>query len=412
MTARTLPWPLLAGFTRQGSALVDAFLAPRLLTGALDLTLPDGRTLALRGADPHGAPHAALHLRRPRALRRLLTGGTTGMAEAYMDGDWTTPDLTALLELGDRNDQVRGQPLDGLALLRPFRRLWHRWHDNSLRGSRRNIAAHYDLGNAFYRQWLDAGMTYSAALFAPGDESLADGGLARAQDRKYHALARDIGLRPGLSVLEIGCGWGGFAEIAARDYGARVTCLTLSREQHDWARDRIARAGLADRVEIRLQDYRTVTGTFDRIASIEMIEAVGERWWPTYFATLRDRLAPGGRAGLQAITIADDRFDRYRASCDFIQRYVFPGGMLPSPAALRTQADRAGLHLTTTRCFGADYDRTLALWGQSFGQAWPTIAPLGFDDRFRRLWDFYIAYCRAGFRTGAIDVCHAVLDRP
>lgn len=409
MTVRTLTWPFLATLPRRSDRLVRAIIAPRLVAGTLDLILPSGDRMEFCGPLP--GPRAGLTLHRVRALRRFLTGGATGFAEAYMDGDWDTPDLTALLELGDLNDRSRGESITGSLPARLLHRLFHRLNDNSRRGSRRNIAAHYDLGNAFYRRWLDPSMTYSAALFADGDAP-GMAGLETAQIRKYRALADDIGLKPGMTVLEIGCGWGGFAEIAARDYGARVTCLTLSQEQHDWAIQRMAAAGLSDRVEIRLQDYRDVTGTFDRIVSIEMIEAVGERWWPTYFATLRDRLAPGGKAGLQAITIADDRFDSYRASCDFIQRYVFPGGMLPSPAALTAQARAAGLDLTTTRRFGMDYERTLALWGDAFAASWPEIAPLGFDTRFRRLWDFYIAYCRAGFRTGAIDVCHVVLDHP
>ncbi len=405
MTAQTLLLPLLAGGARRlTDAVIPGLLAQRLNVGSLTLTLPSGAQHVLTGPQP--GPHAALRLNTTRALRRLLLGGVVGLAEAYMDGDWDSPDLAALLELGDRNDRVRADPLDGHGMVRLMRRFWHRRRENTRRGSRRNIAAHYDLGNAFYSQWLDAGMTYSAALYARPQDS-----LAAAQDRKYRALADDIGLAPGMTVLEIGCGWGGFAEIAARDYGARVVGLTLSREQHDWAVRRMAQAGLGDRVEIRLQDYRDVQGSFDRIVSIEMIEAVGERWWPTYFATLHDRLKPGGKAGLQAITIADERFPAYRAGCDFIQRHVFPGGMLPSPAALRQQAERAGLTLATTRCFGADYERTLAEWGRAFAEAWPTIQPLGFDTRFKRLWEFYIAYCRAGFRTDAIDVRHLLLER-
>ncbi|MCA1909975.1 MAG: cyclopropane-fatty-acyl-phospholipid synthase family protein [Magnetospirillum sp.] len=404
MTAQALLLPVLTGSARLSETVMLALLRQRLRHGRLDLTLPSGRTHRLDGAEP--GPQAALRVVRPRMVRRLLSGGAVGLGEAFMDGDWESPDLTALLELGDLNDRAHGQALDGHPLVRLGLRLWHRRRDNSKSGSRRNIAAHYDLGNAFYAPWLDRGMTYSSALFNGRDDS-----LEAAQTRKYRALADDIGLRPGMRVLEIGCGWGGFAEIAARDYGAQVVGLTLSREQHGWASQRMADSGLADKVEIRLQDYRDVQGQFDRVVSIEMIEAVGERWWPTYFATLHDRLKPGGKAGLQAITIADDRFEAYRAGCDFIQRHVFPGGMLPSPGALERQARQAGLNLSTTRCFGADYDRTLALWHQSFVEAWPGLQPLGFDTRFRRLWEFYMAYCRAGFRTGAIDVRHLVLQR-
>ncbi|OAN52389.1 cyclopropane-fatty-acyl-phospholipid synthase [Paramagnetospirillum marisnigri] len=384
--------------------LLLSMLEHRLAAGQLTVVLPSGESRVFTGTAP--GPRAEFRLHRLRALRRLITGGPVGLGEAYMDGDWDSPDLAALLELGDVNDRVLGDPLEGHPLLRLGLKLWHRLHDNSRRGSRRNISAHYDLGNAFYSQWLDPGMTYSAALFDSPDES-----LAQAQERKYRAIAEDIGLKPGMRVLEIGCGWGGFAELMAGEYGATVVGLTLSEEQHAWATNRLAKAGLAERTDIRLQDYRDVTGQFDRIVSVEMIEAVGERWWPTYFATIRDRLAPGGKAGLQAITIADERFESYRRGCDFIQRHVFPGGMLPSPGALQAQADAAGLGLATTRCFGMDYERTLELWEADFQRAWPRIAPLGFDARFKRLWEFYIAYCRAGFRTKAIDVCHLLLTR-
>ncbi|MTJ80007.1 MAG: class I SAM-dependent methyltransferase [Telmatospirillum sp.] len=375
-----------------------------LAAGELMLIMPDGAKRHFIGRQP--GPRAVLRLNSYRALRRLGLGGAVGFAESYIDGDWDSPDPVSLLELGDVNERALGRALNGHPFLRLMLTLWHRLHDNSRRGSRRNISAHYDLGNAFYAQWLDPGMTYSSALFASPDDSLSE-----AQDRKYRALAADVGLVPGMRVLEIGCGWGGFAELMARSFGVTVVGLTLSREQHAFASNRIAAAGLSDRVEIRLEDYRDIRGRFDRVMSVEMIEAVGERWWPTYFRTIRDRLVSGGKAGLQAITIADDRFDRYRQGCDFIQRHVFPGGMLPSPTVLDTEAARAGLTLSTSRCFGADYERTLARWDHAFRHSWDQIARLGYDTRFRRLWEFYLAYCRAGFRTGAVDVRHLVLCR-
>lgn len=400
MTAESYALPFLP--LSNPSLLLD-FLASRLQVGSLRITLPSGSSRLLEGKHP--GPQAEMVVRHLRAFRRFITGGAIGLAESYMDGDWDSPDLAALLELGDRNTQATGTAIRGSRLLRSLNWLWHRLRDNNRRGSRRNIAAHYDLGNDFYSLWLDPGMTYSAALYGDGEQS-----LTAAQEAKYHALAHDVGLRPGMTVLEIGCGWGGFAEIAARDYGASVVGLTLSREQHAWARDRLARAGLAGQTDIRLQDYRDVTGQFDAIVSIEMIEAVGERWWPVYFQTLKDRLKPGGKAGLQAITIADERFEGYRRHCDFIQRHVFPGGMLPSPSALAEQAAGAGLSITETRRFGMDYERTLAEWQSAFDAAWTDIAVQGFDARFRRLWTFYLAYCRAGFRTGSIDVRHLVLS--
>ena len=301
--------------------------APRLGTFALEILSRRALGLAVAVSCPGhlrlslaDGTAGDLQVQKPlRLLRRLVADGAIGFGEAYMDGDWDSPDLALLIEVLARRPVMRG-----FALRRLSHRLAHLQRANTRTGSRRNIAAHYDLGNDFFRLWLDPGMTYSAALYAgPGDT------LAEAQDRKYRNLADMLGLEPGMRVLEIGCGWGGFAEIAARDHGCQVLCLTLSHEQHDYARARVAAAGLADPVEIRLQDYRDVSGTFDRIASIEMVEAVGEENWPTYFDVLRDRLAPGGAAGVQVITIADDRYARYRRRPEFIQRHGFPGGMLP-----------------------------------------------------------------------------------
>jgi cyclopropane-fatty-acyl-phospholipid synthase len=284
--------------------------------------------------------------------------------------------------------------------------LRHLARRNTRRGSRRNIAFHYDLGNDFYALWLDPGMTYSSAVFDAAGQSLQD-----AQDAKYRRLAESLDLKPGHHVLEIGCGWGGFAMTAARDYGCRVTAITLSGEQRRYAEERVRRAGLSDRIEVRLQDYRDVTGRFDRIASIEMFEAVGEERWPIFFNTVRERLKPGGVAGLQVITIEDGRYEAYQRSADFIQRYIFPGGMLPSPSALAAAIDRAGLTLNNVFAFGPSYAETLAAWQGRFQRAWPQIRQLGFDGRFKRLWEFYLAYCEAGFRAGAIDVAHYRIER-
>lgn len=385
------------------SRVIAAMVGRRLVAGSLALFLPDGEEMRFAGEQP--GPSAVVQLRSARALRRLLLDGEIGLAESFMAGEWDTPDLVALLELGDLNTPALGDTTRGKWLARMLQRFHHWRNDNSRRGSRRNIASHYDLGNDFYREWLDPSMTYSSALFQGGIKD-----LEAAQLEKYRAIAFDLKLQPGQTILEIGCGWGGFAEMAARDYGAKVVGLTLSIEQKAWAEARIARAGLSHLVEIRLQDYRDVVGTFDRIVSIEMIEAVGERWWPTYFATLKRCLAENGRAMLQAITIGDDRFDSYRRGCDFIQRHVFPGGMLPSPAIMTRVAAQAGLSATTLRAFGEDYERTLSIWSERFHDRWEQIAPLGFDLKFKRLWDFYLSYCRAGFRTGAIDVRHVVLD--
>lgn len=377
--------PVLAGLLRQ------------IRTGHLVLTLPDGRTLE---AGTAGQTPAAATLHNWRPLSRLLLGGELGFAESYLDGDWSSPDLAAFFAVIQGNRETLQQRLQGTWLARWRALAGHRRNANTRRGSRRNIQSHYDLGNDFYRLWLDPGMSYSSALFSDGANS-----LEAAQDDKYRAIARMIGLKPGARVLEIGCGWGGFAEIAAREFGAQVDGITLSSEQLAHARDRIARAGLDDRVRLSLTDYRDTAGTYDHVVSIEMFEAVGEENWATFFETVRARLRQGGNAGLQVITIDDAIFPRYRLRADFIQRHVFPGGLLPGPTALKTAAERAGLAVETSRFFGRDYETTLRDWHRRFEAAWPDIERLrGFDARFRRLWRYYLLSCAEGFREGSIDV--------
>jgi cyclopropane-fatty-acyl-phospholipid synthase len=282
--------------------------------------------------------------------------------------------------------------------LRPLHRLRHLLKANSKSGSRRNIAFHYDLGNDFYRLWLDRSMTYSSAIYENPEQSLED-----AQQAKQQRILELLTLNGGERVLEIGCGWGSLAAGLAR-HGARVTAVTLSAQQLAGAQAFIAAESSADRVELRLQDYREVEGSFDRIVSIEMLEAVGEEYWPAYFTTLRARLRAGGKAVLQVITIREDGFERYRKSTDFIQRYIFPGGLLPSKAVIAEQAVRAGFSLTSVASFGDSYAITLVEWRRRFLSAWPEIEQLGFGPSFRRLWEYYLSYCEAGFRIGAIDV--------
>ncbi len=406
--AASAPWPEAPGLhLMPPTAALPAPLRPilraadRMKSGNLAVTLPNGHRLIVRGQEP--GPNAELQLHRNRLFRRVLLGGHLAFAEAYLDGDWDSPDLAALISYFARNEAALA--IDGRWWTRALSRVLHRLRDNSKRGSRRNIAFHYDLGNNFYRLWLDPSMTYSSAVFAPGAET-----LEAAQAEKYARMANLIGLTPGDHVLEIGCGWGGFAEHAARQ-GARLTGLTLSKEQKAYAEARLAAAGLADQVSIRLQDYRDVPGQFDGIVSIEMIEAVGEAYWPVYFETLRARLKAGGRAALQAITIDPARFEPYRRSPDFIQRYIFPGGMLPTVERLQQEAARAGLIWERLDRYGQDYARTLRLWRERFEAAWDQIAPLGFDARFRRTWRYYLAYCEGGFDAGSIDVVQIGLRR-
>ena len=369
-----------------------------LARGTLNVRMPDGRSVILGGNGP--GPEAQLILNNWNLPGRAFAGGTIGVAESYMDGDWESPDVTSVLELFVVNVEA-GERLAGGAswVLNTIQRLRHWLNENTRTGSMRNISAHYDLGNQFYRQWLNSTMTYSSALFSAGADDLES-----AQNAKYRALARDAGIGSGDHVLEIGCGWGGFAEFAAREVGCRVTGLTISREQHDFASERIAKAGLSNRVEIKLQDYRDETGKYDRITSIEMFEAVGEKYWPVFFSKVKECLKTGGTAGLQIITINESAFELYRRRPDFIQRYVFPGGMLPTPEILKSLGSEQGLSFLRERVFPQDYARTLAEWRTRFWESWEKIVPLGFDERFKKLWEFYLHYCEAGFRAEYIDV--------
>jgi len=372
-------------------------VARTLQVGQLRLLLPNGALHRIEGA--LAGPQATLVLRNVRPLRKLFSGGTVGFAEAFIDGDWDTPDLPALLTLAHTNERAMDSNIECVFGSRWLNRVRHLLRANTRGGSRRNIAYHYDLGNAFYAPWLDPSMTYSSALFDSPGQSLED-----AQLNKYRRLAGTLDLRPGHHVLEIGCGWGAFAMMAAREFGCSVTALTLSHEQQDFARQKIWEAGLAERIDVRLQDYRDVDGTFDRIASVEMFEAVGEKYWPHYFGAVRNRLKSDGLAAIQVITIDDGRFAKYRCAADFIQTYIFPGGMLPSPNVLARQVEAAGLKVSDWFTFGESYAETLARWRRTFDDAWLAIASLGFDERFRRMWTFYLSYCEVGFRTGTTDV--------
>ncbi len=352
-------------------------------------------------------PASTLTVNDSAVFSQVLRSGDIGFAEAYMQGQWSTPDLPALLALlmrqrGAFESAVYGSFWGGLAY-----RLRHALRRNSRAGSRHNIHAHYDLGNAFYALWLDESMSYSSALW--GDNSTLT--LAQAQQRKMERALDEAGVRDGSRVLEIGCGWGALAERAARR-GAHLTGVTLSTEQLAWAQQRLGQASLLAHTDLRLQDYRDLARAgqhYDAIVSIEMIEAVGQAYWPSYFKTLKDCLEPGGRACIQSILIEDVRFDRYSKSTDFIQQYVFPGGMLPSDQVFKAQAQAAGLQVVKQLAFGADYARTLALWRSAFLAQTERVTALGFDARFLRLWDFYLAYCQAAFETGQTELVQYTL---
>jgi len=383
---------------RAAPAFLNVFgtLQSKLCGGGLRLVLPSGRAIVLGVGE--GGVQATLVVERWRALRRLAAGGDIGFAEAYIGGDLTTPDLVALLRLAARNRDVLSGVVRASPLLAWFERLRHFLRRNTRSGSRRNIVAHYDLGNDFYRLWLDAKMQYSSALWT--DETPD---LDSAQARKLARIVELLDLSGRESVLEIGCGWGALAAQLQGETTSKVVALTLSPAQLDWARAR------KTSVDFRLQDYRDIGERFDRIVSIEMLEAVGKAWLPRYFETLAGALNPGGRAVLQAITLDEALDADYQRNPDFIQKYIFPGGFLPTKSALGALIERAGLRVLQRESFGPSYVRTLAEWRRRFDARWAEVAALGFDDRFRRLWDYYLCYCEAGFAEGTIDVGHYVI---
>lgn len=373
-------------------------------TGSLDVVFPNGRHMLLHGRK--SGPAAVLTVRDFNFIRRVLTAGDIGFCDGYKENEWDTPELAALLEVLTLNSRTLGQLFTGNILTRALNRIVHVLHRNTRSGSRRNIFAHYDLGNSFYETWLDASMTYSSAFF--GGRKID---LTNAQIAKYARLADLVDLKPGQHVLEIGCGWGGFAQYAAEVRGAHVTGVTISQAQHDYAVERMRRLGLDDKVDIRLMDYRDIDGQYDAVVSIEMFEAVGEAYWGAYFDKVHKVLKPGGKAGLQIITIADETFEAYRKRAGFIQKYIFPGGMLPSLSKLTEHSRAAGLTLLSNLTFGKDYAETLKEWAQRFEKAWQDGRIEGFDAPFRKLWLFYLAYCEAGFRTARTDVVHLQLQR-
>lgn len=400
-------------------ARVALRLLERLQSGSLSVTLPDGQHISF---GPGHGMHADIVMSDWRCCDAALKSGDIGFAQSYIDGGWTTSDLTALLKLFILNRNAIEGFVYGTWWGRLLYRVKHLLNGNSRAGSRRNIHAHYDIGNAFYRLWLDPSMTYSSALFGAHvhDERADADELPRAQQAKYQRMLDALQLRPGASVLEIGCGWGGFAETGLRA-GVKVTGLTLSTEQLAWAQQRCERVQAELALEhasdlspplpdLRLQDYRDCHGQFDGIASIEMFEAVGEAYWPSYFAALARNLKQGGRACIQTIVIDDALFARYRKGTDFIQQYIFPGGMLPSPSAFREQAAQAGLRVVDAHAFGLDYARTLRVWRERFLAELPAIRTQGFDDRFIRTWEFYLCYCEAAFRNHNTDVVQFTLE--
>lgn len=381
-------------------------LMKRLDTGTLTFTSPEGVTTQFHG--PHPGPAADIRFDDWDVAAAAFKSAEIGLAECYRDGRVHTSDLTAFLTLCACNQRALESVFYGKPLVALLFRLKHLLRSNTRANAKKNIHAHYDLSNDFYRLWLDETMTYSSALFS-GDRAQP---MAGAQTAKYERILRVLDPQPGETILEIGCGWGGFAEHAARTRDVQVTGITLSNAQLAFARQRIAAAGLADKVDLRLIDYRDVDGAFDHVVSIEMFEAVGERYWPAYFRTVYDRLKPGGRAVIQAITIAEEAFARYRATSDFIREYIFPGGMLAPVGRFIADANAAGLAAGEPYRFGLDYAETLHWWRHRVNEKAAEIKSLGFDDRFLQIWRFYLCYCEAGFRSGRTDVMQIELARP
>ena len=379
--------------------LVVKRILSHLRTGRVVIDLPNGERIDHAADRPGVEAHIIVH--RWRALRRLISSGDLGFAESFIAGDWTSPDLVSVMEIAADNGGEFFKQMSMSLPLRIVNRVMHFLHSNTRAGSRRNIEFHYDLGNEFYSRWLDASMIYSSAIYASPDSTLEE-----AQAEKVREIIRRLEVRSGDSVLEIGCGWGTLAMEIAAQSGAHVTGITLSPSQLEFAKSRVAEAGLERKVELKLEDYRDTPGQFDRIVSIEMIEAVGRKYLPRYFGAVHDRLKPQGIAVIQAITISEDREEAYRAQPDFIQRYIFPGGFLPTKTAIAKQAADAGMKLVETNCFGQSYARTLAEWRLRFNDNWEGISKLGFDESFHRLWNYYLSYCEAGFKTGVIDVGH------
>ena len=380
-------------------------MTKKMNSGRLDFELPDGRVFRANGKKP--GPVSQIKIHNADVFSRLIREGDLGFCDAYLDGWWSTSDLQAFLDLVHADNDEMYDSFPGMGMVRAWEKFRFWLQSNSKSQAKKNISYHYDLGNDFYKLWLDDTMTYSSAIFETGQES-----TEKAQIAKYSSLIDQMGAKKGDHILEIGCGWGGFAEFAAKERGMKVTGLTISKEQLKYAEKRIRDAGLSDMVKFKLQDYRDERGKYDGIASIEMFEAVGEKYWPAYFQCVKNCLYPGKQATLQIITIQEARWEIYRRGVDFIQKYIFPGGMLPSPNALRSEVERAGLKVVKSIEFGESYSQTLRRWHETFNSKWDEISQMGFDDRFRRMWNFYLTSCASTFHYGNCDVTQITIEKP
>ena len=386
------------------SAIALRYLMKEISCGSIRFILPDGREIECFG--PVSGPDAVVQFQSYFGVTRLLFGGYMGLGEGFIAGTWSTPSLRTLFRFGIANQEAFRKRLGGSSIARVIRKALRFVQRNSVSGSRRNIAFHYDLGNEFYKAWLDPSMTYSSGIFIDNSQTLND-----AQREKCKRIVDKLEIKAHHNILEIGCGWGSLAEYIATETGAHVTAITISKEQHTFTVQRIKKAGLQDKVTVEMRDYRDVAGSYDRIVSVEMLEAVGEQNWWTFFNKINECLAHDGQAMLQVITVPDSRFQAYRKKSDIIQQRIFPGGMLLSPGEMKRQSGASGMTIKDTFYFGQSYGMTLDRWHDHFEQNWTGIKSLGFDEQFRRLWSYYLNYTAAGFHAGTINVGQFLIEK-
>ena len=370
-----------------------------LSIGSIKVTYPNNEKKIYKGKI--SGPIADVTFHTHKSIKNTILGGSIGFCEAVISGEISSKSLQKIAEIGASNESGLDTNGKGYKVFKLFNKFSHLFRNNSIKGAKRNISLHYDLGNDFYSYWLDETMTYSSAIFTKNNSHLKN-----AQLNKYDTIAKAVNIQKGEKILEIGCGWGGFLEFASKQYEAFVTSITVSKKQYEYTKNKIKQTNPKINPKVLLEDYRNIKGKFDKIVSIEMFEAVGENYWPIFFQQIKNLLKPNGAAALQVITINDEYFQNYRRYPDFIQKYIFPGGMLPSISSLEEPISNAGLKLISVKGFGKDYANTLAIWRKRFNQAWPEISKLGFDQKFKRMWNLYLCYCEGGFRAGSIDVNH------
>ncbi len=390
-------------FQQPFELLTQRFLS-KIKYGELTVKFPSGSIKTFKGNDKNYT--ANLTINNYKFVSKILKRKSVGFAESYMDGDFSSSNLTNLLILAFRNENYFLENLKSNIFFNIYSKFKHFLNENTKSQSKKNIEYHYDLGNKFYTQWLDSSMTYSSAYFEKDNQNLFD-----AQINKYHKIAESLNLNENSKVLEIGCGWGGFSSYIAKNFNSQIEAITISKAQFEYASNRIQNEGLGEKVSIKFRDYREIQHKYSNIVSIEMFEAVGKKYWEKYFTVLKNSLSNSGKAALQIITIDEERATNYQNQPDFIQQYIFPGGMLPTKKELNEINKKVGLNFKEIKSFGLSYAKTLNVWNHQFQNAWYDLAELGFNQRFKRMWEFYLAYCETGFRTGSTDVSHFIINK-